>query len=260
MLELRITKSESPSFDVSFTRHYWKEMLECIQAVHEHNIVHTDLKPANFVLVKGRLKLIDFGIANAINSNETVNVYRENTVGTPNYMSPESLTHTKQEVDYHGRMADNPRVIKLGKPSDIWSLGCILYQMTYGKAPFAHIQSQFRRIESILNPNYPIDYPLKGVGDVLVPQSLIRTMKRCLNRDQHKRPSAAELLSEKDSFLYPDSDPEVVPMTEQLLGRILKHVAGRLQSGAEVSEAELAIIWPQGYFENIKKSFREGTL
>lgn len=232
-------------------------MLECIQAVHEHDIVHTDLKPANFVLVKGRLKIIDFGIANAINTNETVNIHRENTVGTPNYMSPESLTHTKQDVDERGRIIDNPRIIKLGKPSDIWSLGCILYQMTYGKAPFAHIQSQYRRIECILNPTYPIDYPDTGVGGTSVPHSLIRTIQRCLERDQHKRPSAAELLSERDSFLYPDSDQ--VPMTEELLGRILAHVARRLEGG-KASEAELASLWPAGYFANIRKSLREGTL
>lgn len=255
ILELRMTKSENPSFDVSFTRHYWKEMLECIYAVHSHDIVHTDLKPANFVLVRGRLKLIDFGIANAINTNETVNIHRENTIGTPNYMSPESLTHAKQDVDEKGAS----RIIKLGKPSDIWSLGCILYQMTYGKAPFAHIQSQFRRIECILNPTYPIEYPDRGVGGTTVPHSLIRTIQRCLQRDQHKRPSAAELLSEMDSFLYPDSDQ--VPMTEQLLGRILVHVAKRLEGqNGRASEAELGSLWPAGYFANIRKSMREGTL
>jgi serine/threonine protein kinase len=51
-------------------------MLEAVQAVHLENVVHTDLKPANFVLVKGRLKIIDFGIAKAI-ANDTVNIQRE---------------------------------------------------------------------------------------------------------------------------------------------------------------------------------------
>ena len=41
-------------------------MLQAVQIVHDEKIVHSDLKPANFVLVKGQLKLIDFGIANAI--------------------------------------------------------------------------------------------------------------------------------------------------------------------------------------------------
>lgn len=54
-------------------------MLEAVQAVHAENVVHTDLKPANFVLVKGRLKIIDFGIAKAI-ANDTVNIQRDQQV------------------------------------------------------------------------------------------------------------------------------------------------------------------------------------
>lgn len=62
-----------PKFDPILTRFYWKEMLECVQAVHYHDIVHSDLKPANFLMVQGKLKLIDFGIANAIDTDNTVN-------------------------------------------------------------------------------------------------------------------------------------------------------------------------------------------
>ena len=56
-------------------------MLEAVEAIHNEKIVHSDLKPANFVLVKGRLKLIDFGIANAI-ANDTTNIQRDNQVET----------------------------------------------------------------------------------------------------------------------------------------------------------------------------------
>lgn len=56
-------------------------MLEAVQVIHEEKIVHSDLKPANFVLVKGALKLIDFGIANAI-SNDTTNIQRDHQVST----------------------------------------------------------------------------------------------------------------------------------------------------------------------------------
>ncbi len=54
-------------------------MLEAVHAVHLENVVHTDLKPANFVLVKGRLKIIDFGIAKAV-ANDTVNIQRDQQV------------------------------------------------------------------------------------------------------------------------------------------------------------------------------------
>ena len=69
-------------------------MLEAVQTIHDEKIVHSDLKPANFVLVKGSLKLIDFGIAKAI-ANDTTNIQREHQVGTLNYMSPESIEETQ---------------------------------------------------------------------------------------------------------------------------------------------------------------------
>lgn len=54
-------------------------MLEAVAAIHQLKIVHSDLKPANFILVHDTLKLIDFGIAKAI-SNDTTNIQRENQV------------------------------------------------------------------------------------------------------------------------------------------------------------------------------------
>ena len=54
-------------------------MLLAVQTVHEERIVHSDLKPANFLLVEGTLKLIDFGIASAI-QNDATSVVRENQV------------------------------------------------------------------------------------------------------------------------------------------------------------------------------------
>jgi len=66
-------------------------MLQAVHAVHQENVVHTDLKPANFVLVKGRLKIIDFGIAKAV-ANDTVNIQRDQQIGTVNYMSPEAIS------------------------------------------------------------------------------------------------------------------------------------------------------------------------
>lgn len=67
-----------------------RQMLEAVQVIHDENVVHTDLKPANFVLVKGRLKLIDFGISKAI-ANDTTNIGRDQQIGTANYMPPEAL-------------------------------------------------------------------------------------------------------------------------------------------------------------------------
>lgn len=265
---LRVRQNpEGSKLDPVFIRFYWKEMLECLAAVHMHDIVHSDLKPANFVVVQGRLKLIDFGIANAIQTDETVNVHRETQVGTPNYMSPESLmdsNHYAFTASHGGRAlhtgARGPKLMKLGKPSDVWSLGCILYQMVYGNPPFASIQNQMARCQAIINWHHKIDFPERGVGDVPVPPSLMRTMKRCLNRDQHERPSCAQLLSENDAFLYPieyavdtPGMEDALPVTEELLSRIIQSVVTRCRERVP-TEGEVLSAWPAAYWASVKRA------
>lgn len=245
-------KAEFPKFDPVFVRFYWKEMLECLHSVHQHDIVHSDLKPANFVLVKGQLKLIDFGIANAIQTDETVNVHRETQIGTPNYMSPESLVDANNPRGQ--RMPGRPKLMKLGKPSDIWSLGCILYQLVYGVQPFGHIVNPLSRCQAIINWDHNIDFPSRGMGGMSVPPSLLRTMKRCLNRDQHMRPTCEELLHETDPFLYPmEVGDRALPIDEELLGRIIQSVVTRCRERMP-TEAESTSVWPQAYWTSIRKA------
>lgn len=244
--------TETAKFDPAFVRFYWKEMLECLQSVHQFDIVHSDLKPANFVLVQGRLKLIDFGIANAIETDETVNVHRETQIGTPNYMSPESL------MDFNAprgaRVPGRPKLMKLGKPSDIWSLGCILYQMVYGVPPFGHIVNQMARCQAIINWDHAIDFPSRAMGGVPVPPSLIRTLKRCLNREIHMRPTSEELLHETDPFLNPvELHDKALPIDEDLLGRIIQSVVSRCRERMP-TEAEAKSVWPGAYWQSVKKT------
>lgn len=263
---LRVRQNpEGAKLDPVTIRFYWKEMLECLAAVHAYDIVHSDLKPANFVVVQGRLKLIDFGIANAIQTDETVNVHRETQVGTPNYMSPESLMDSSHYAFtsanggryWHG--AKGPKLMKLGKPSDVWSLGCILYQMVYGILPFGHIQNQMARCQAIINWNHQIDFPERGVGGIKVPPSLMRTMKKCLNRDQHARPSCEQLLREDDGFLYPTEfasdviNGECLPITEELLGRIIQSVVTRCRERLP-TDGEVHKAWPAAYWVSVRKA------
>ena len=99
-------------------RLYFEQMVEAVKTIHEARIVHSDLKPANFLFVEGTLKLIDFGIAKAINHNQApnhTNIVRDHQVGTINYMSPEAILNGQKSA--YGDM------IPVGRASDIWSLG-----------------------------------------------------------------------------------------------------------------------------------------
>lgn len=184
--QVLIQRAKTP-FDMEFVRYHFKEMLCCVKVVHDSDIVHSDLKPANFVFVKGMLKIIDFGIANAV-PDHTVNIYRDNQIGTPNYMAPETLVAMNFTRD------DSEQAKwKVGKPSDVWSCGCILYQMVYGKPPYGTFQGN-NRLYAIMNPEVKIPYPDKDSLGTVIPRTVIDTIKSCLERNPVSRLTIDELL------------------------------------------------------------------
>lgn len=124
-------------------------------------------------------------------------------IGTVNYMSPEAI-----------EQPEGMRRLKVGRQSDVWSLGCILYQMVYGHPPFQHL-SVYQKMKAIPDGTHAIDFPDYSTPTLPasrngsasppkkldhlkapVPKRLIETIKSCLNRSPKARATIPELLSQ----------------------------------------------------------------
>jgi len=153
---------------------YFKGMVEAIDEIHRLKVVHADLKPDNFILVNEKVKLIDFGVSSA---------NLENLIDNYDYMSPEILTLRTGPI--YKDKEKRKMAIKSYYKTDIWSLGCILYDMASGHAPFQICRD---KMKAIFNPSHKIDY------SKIQNQQLVDCIKKCLQHDQTKRPTASELL------------------------------------------------------------------
>ncbi|XP_010001394.1 PREDICTED: dual specificity protein kinase TTK [Chaetura pelagica] len=180
-IDLNSWLKKKKNIDPLERKSYWKNMLEAVHTIHEYGIIHSDLKPANFLIVDGMLKLIDFGIANQMQPDVT-SIIKDSQVGTMNYMPPEAI----KDMSSYGENGKSRS--KISPKSDVWSLGCILYCMTYGRTPFQHITNPINKLHAIVDPTYEIEFPdiaEKDLQDVL---------KRCLIRNPKQRISVSELL------------------------------------------------------------------
>jgi Tol biopolymer transport system component len=153
------------------------QIADALDRAHGAGIVHRDLKPGNVMLTKSGAKLMDFGlarahgltpVAGALTESPTVSrpLTAEGTiVGTFQYMAPEQL---------EGKEAD--------ARSDLWALGCVLYEMATGKRAFEGA-SQASLIAAIMDREPPAITVLKPMS----PPALEHLVKRCLAKDPGER-------------------------------------------------------------------------
>ena len=123
-LRARLTRERHLSVDEALR--LTREVASAIGFAHQHGIVHRDIKPENILLADGIALVADFGIARAVRSSQgngagttAALTIAGLAIGTPAYMSPEQFT--ADEVDAR---------------SDIYSLGCVLFEMLAGQPPF----------------------------------------------------------------------------------------------------------------------------
>ncbi|KAG9309207.1 kinase-like domain-containing protein [Chiua virens] len=173
-------------------------------------ILHRDLKPDNVFLDENNsVKLGDFGLSKALPQASFANTY----VGTPYYMSPELM----QEKAYDSK-------------SDIWSLGCLIYELCALKPPFHEAKTHAELSILIRNGRIP---PLpKGYS-----QTLSSVIKAMLNLNPAMRPSATQLLQHERLALITK-----VVEAEKMLSTVKTHKSVVLAKEREICAREAALI------------------
>lgn len=161
-------------------KHIIRNVLRFLSICHSKRIAHRDVKPANFMIAKnGTITGIDFGMSCMTDPDGTC----PGGVGTPLYMSPESIMYLNTQEDIHGFR------------SDIWSVGVMSYQMISGKHPYD--SSNSARSEDFLPKMNEISFE-----DPTVSEQAWNFLRRMLSYDHEKRPSVFEAL--QDPWLTED--------------------------------------------------------
>ena len=155
----------------------FRQMCDGLEAVHHGGLVHRDLKPSNIkVADSGVVKVLDFGCAKYILQEQNLLTKSDEAVGTPAYMSPEQCT---------GKSID-PR-------SDIYAVGCIMYETLTGSRPFAsdNLLECMQMHLKTMPPAFRIACP-----ENKIPQALESVVFKALSKDPIDRFASVKELRE----------------------------------------------------------------
>jgi Tol biopolymer transport system component/Ser/Thr protein kinase RdoA (MazF antagonist) len=185
-LEQRLARGRVPTAEAL---RLGAQVADALDRAHRAGVVHRDLKPSNVMLTRAGAKLMDFGLARAVGMvgdgaagslTQSPTMARALTaegtlLGTFQYMAPEQL---------EGREAD--------ARSDIWALGCVLYELFAGRRAFEG-RSQASLIAAILEREpppvgeLPSGAPPASTSRIVPPQGIERLIRNCLAKDPEER-------------------------------------------------------------------------
>jgi serine/threonine-protein kinase len=167
---LRQLMNEQRKFSTERALNIALQIASALEYIHSHGVVHRDLKPENVMIdPTDHIKLIDFGIAANVGSKRLTFAKFTQTMGTPDYISPEQVK---------GKRGD--------ARSDIYALGVMLYEMLTGKVPFTGSNAFTIMNDRLLNN--PV--PPREIDPAISPQ-LQEIIYRAIERDPAKRYQSA---------------------------------------------------------------------
>jgi serine/threonine-protein kinase len=161
---------------------YVQTIAEAVHHAHEHGILHRDLKPSNVLIdAADQPHITDFGLAKRLESGTDLTVSGQ-VLGSPQYMPPEQAAGRQRQV---------------GRRSDVYALGAVLYHLLTGRPPFVG-----ETLSDIL-PQVVNDEPLRPRQlNPAVPADLETVCLKCLEKEMARRyPSALALAEELGRFL-----------------------------------------------------------
>ena len=177
-LSLRQRLERNPGVPIAEAIPILKDVARALAYAHDHGVVHRDIKPENVLLADEAAVVTDFGIAKAIHAARTdapggTLTQAGASLGTPAYMAPEQIS-ADPSVDHR---------------ADIYSFGCVAYEVLTGAAPFSHRQpSQLYAAHISEKPSTLKDRRPD------CPDEIAALVMQCLEKDPANRPEAARQL------------------------------------------------------------------
>ncbi|MEE6287038.1 Stk1 family PASTA domain-containing Ser/Thr kinase [Georgenia sp. MJ173] len=184
-------------------------VLSALAYSHREGIVHRDIKPGNVMLTPtGQVKVMDFGIARAMADSAATMTQTHAVVGTAQYLSPEQA---------RGEVVD--------ARSDIYSTGCLLYELLTGKPPFSGdsaVAVAYQHVREIPRP------PSEVAADI--PEALDRIVLKSLAKDREER--------------YPDADAMRTDLEKALRGGAVSAPAANTWAAAAAAQPTTVVSGP----------------